>query len=195
MRKSYKYKTHPLYPDYRIYGDGRIQNIAPYKFHAKYGRIDNGWFLTFKKHRKHPKWGHLFCSLVRGDGKKPDATVHVHKIVAQLFVPNPERKLHVIHVDGNKKNNHYTNLKWVSQADINYIQYESGKRDPIKEARNMRKNGGIRDWSRSEIKKLLRLRDKKNMSWKKIVRMMKGRTIGTCQVKYSTYHKKLKLAK
>lgn len=34
-----------------------------------------------------------------------------HRVVAMLYVPNPDQKPHVNHVDGNKLNNHYTNLE------------------------------------------------------------------------------------
>lgn len=186
------YKVDRRFPMYRIYNDGRIQNIAPTFYNAYRGKqVSNPYFMKFKSVRKHPTFGHLFCS-ISGRYEK-NRTVHIHKIVAELFVPNPKKKLHVIHKDGNKKNNHFTNLQWVSQGDLNYAQYKSGNRDPIKEAANMRKNGGIRDWTKAETKCLVNLRDKKKMDWKMIGRRMKGRTLGTIQVKYSNLKSKQKL--
>ena len=43
---------------------------------------------------------------------------YVHRMVAKAFVPNddPIGKPHVDHIDGNKHNNHYTNLQWVSRS-------------------------------------------------------------------------------
>ena len=35
-----------------------------------------------------------------------------HSLVAKTFVPNPDEHKEVMHVDGNNRNNHYTNLKW-----------------------------------------------------------------------------------
>jgi hypothetical protein len=42
----------------------------------------------------------------------------VHKLVAIAFVPRPSEK-HVIatHLDWNKSNNHYSNLKWLTRED------------------------------------------------------------------------------
>lgn len=44
---------------------------------------------------------------------------YVHRIVATAFVHNddPETKRIVDHIDGNKHNNHYTNLQWITQSE------------------------------------------------------------------------------
>jgi hypothetical protein len=36
----------------------------------------------------------------------------IHRLVAMYFVPNPESKPEVNHLDGNRNNCHYTNLEW-----------------------------------------------------------------------------------
>lgn len=41
----------------------------------------------------------------------------VHRWVAEQFIPKIEGKTYVNHIDGNKLNNHYTNLEWVTNQE------------------------------------------------------------------------------
>jgi hypothetical protein len=45
------------------------------------------------------------------------ATISIHRIMAICYVPNPENKPQVNHIDGDKLNNHYTNLEWVTNQE------------------------------------------------------------------------------
>lgn len=58
--------------------------------------------------------GYLQTTLYR-DGKQK--TFRVHRLVAELFILNPENKSTVNHRDGNKLNCYVSNLEWASRTE------------------------------------------------------------------------------
>jgi len=44
---------------------------------------------------------------------------YLHRLLAQAFVPNPQGKPFVDHIDGDRKNNSLSNLRWCTYAENN----------------------------------------------------------------------------
>lgn len=58
--------------------------------------------------------------------------IRVHRLVALIFVPNPNNYIEVNHIDGNKRNNHYKNLEWCTRQENCLHMYKIGLAKPVK---------------------------------------------------------------
>lgn len=61
-------------------------------------------------------------------GKK--RRVPVHRIVAEAFIPNPENKKQVDHIDENKLNNKTSNIRWLTNRE-NVSEYRSKRGNKV----------------------------------------------------------------
>ena len=91
------------------------------------------------------KKGYLRTMLLRNDGRYK--TVKVHRIVAAIFLENPDNKPQVNHIDGNKENNRIDNLEWVSNTENAHHAVNTGlfanSIEAIRETNELRKIGII----------------------------------------------------
>ena len=59
--------------------------------------------------------GYLRVDLYKKNGMRKH--FKVHRLVAKAFIANPLNKPQVNHIDGNKQNNSFTNLEWVTDEE------------------------------------------------------------------------------
>lgn len=69
--------------------------------------------------------GYLRVSLWK-NGNRTDGVIH--RLVAELFIPNPENKDYINHLDGDKHNNHVSNIAWCTASENLIHAYEEGLR-------------------------------------------------------------------
>lgn len=72
--------------------------------------------------------------------------VKVHRLVAQAFIPNPENKPQVNHIDGDKHNNLPSNLEWCTGQENMDHAHETGLMHPPKG-----EDSGMAIWTEQEV--------------------------------------------
>lgn len=102
------------YSNYAVTEDGKIWSYKTKRFIK----------LTLNR------GGYYWFNLSR-PGEKPKAT-RVHRLVAFAYLGNPpEDRQDVNHIDGNKQNNHYTNLEWSNKSLNGFHAHRTGLNVPV----------------------------------------------------------------
>ena len=92
---------------------------------SNYGRVksfhNNGVRTLNPSFADYP--GYYVVNLTK-NGKQQ--TQYVHILVAQAFIPNPENKSYVNHIDGDKLNNCLENLEWTTPTENSRHAWRNG---------------------------------------------------------------------
>ena len=75
------------------------------------------------------KSGYKQVCLYMPDEKR---SFYVHRVVAECFIANPNSSPEVNHIDGNKRNNKFSNLEWVTSSENQKHAFNGGLQKPTR---------------------------------------------------------------
>lgn len=107
-------------------GHYQVSNLGRVKSLERYMNGRNGGKSLLKERILKPiknNRGYLNVNLSKNRKRK---NANIHRLVAKAFIPNPDNKPEVNHVDTNKKNNRADNLEWATTKENIRHAWEKG---------------------------------------------------------------------
>ena len=92
-------------------------------------KIKHGKMLTLHKDKitkRHPNT-HYHIELWKENKR---SVITIHRLVAITFIPNPQGKPQVNHIDGKPSNNNVENLEWCTCSENNIHAYKNNLKTP-----------------------------------------------------------------
>lgn len=118
---------------YQVSNMGRVKSLSRIvNFKNGGNRKYDEKLMTPGEHKK----GYQFLRLTKD---KQTFYRSVHRLVAFAFIPNPENKPQVNHIDGNVRNNRYDNLNWMTNSDTQLYK-QAGNTISVKVIKAILKN-------------------------------------------------------
>ena len=105
----------PEYKNYIICQSGEVYSLKRNRFLDKALRKRNPQDINSKYD--------VFVNIVINS---KNATVALHRLLAKAFIPNPENKDTVNHIDGDPSNNKLDNLEWMTQSENSKHAHTAG---------------------------------------------------------------------
>ena len=103
--------------EYIIYSSGKIWSIP--RLNRKKAKIGDRYLKPVLNNVN----GYKYIGLTINN---KHVNKSIHRLVAENFIPNPENKPEVNHKDGNKLNNDFSNLEWVTSKENQAHAIENG---------------------------------------------------------------------
>ena len=125
-----------------------IQGYEGYQV-SNHGRVKNN--KTGKILKPYLTRGYLRVSLYNDSGRKCKL---VHRLVAEAFLPNPDNKSDVNHINGCKTDANACNLEWVSPSENMSHAHSNGLRPKIN---TQGKNNGFSKLTEAQVRQIKKL--------------------------------------
>ena len=103
-----------------------VDNISTTYYITKDGRCYNSRTNKFLKGQINCRNHYKTYIITLPDGSKK--RLYAHRLVATAFIPNPDNKPEINHIDKNVKNDYYENLEWCDRKyNVNYSKSKKVK--------------------------------------------------------------------
>lgn len=103
---------------------GRVKSLERISIRNN-GKSENAVYHTKERLKEIQKQKKGYSQVVLYKDGTPK-TIRLNTLIARMFVPNPENKPFVNHIDGNKDNNRADNLEWVTAKENIAHAYRTG---------------------------------------------------------------------
>lgn len=103
-----------------------VDNISTTYYITEEGKCFNSITKKYLKGQINYKNGYRTFYITLPDGERK--RLYAHRVVAEAFIPNPNHKPCVNHLDCNRDNNCVENLEWVTHSENSQYAYDCGSR-------------------------------------------------------------------
>lgn len=130
--------------DYEINSEGIVRRISTKRIKKSFKRPD----------------GYIGIQLYIT--KEKVKNYQLHRLIANAFIPNPDNKLYINHIDSNRENNSLNNLEWVTFEENVKHGYKSGY------ASNKGSNNGFSVLTEEQVLEMRSKRENDNLTYQQL---------------------------